>query len=158
MYYIIPINKKKERKGEIFFFFFGMILLLIYMCLCLVIKMNCMYTWWVDCSMSYVNCFLIVPSCCWRGFARHSLLSNPIDLLIKYLKWKHHNIFVENMSQGNTRWKIVSCDRTFTVVQLHIQQPAILNHWTSSSKNVHIISMATARKNRDLIADWCVMP
>jgi hypothetical protein len=28
----------------------------------LVIKMNCMYTWWVDCSMSYVNCFLIVPS------------------------------------------------------------------------------------------------
>jgi hypothetical protein len=101
---------------------------------------------------------IIVPSCCWRGFARHSLLSNPIDLLIKYLKWKHHNIFVENMSQGNTRWKIVSCDRTFTVVQLHIQQPAILNHWTSSSKNVHIISMATARKNRDLIADWCVMP
>jgi hypothetical protein len=34
----------------------------------LVIKMNCMYTWWVDCSMSYVNCVLIVPSCCWRGF------------------------------------------------------------------------------------------
>jgi hypothetical protein len=48
--------------------FFCMILLLIYMCLCLVIKMNCMYTWWVDCSMSDVNCFLIVPSCCWRGF------------------------------------------------------------------------------------------
>jgi hypothetical protein len=30
--------------------------------------MNCMYTWWVDCSMSYVNCVQIVPSCCWRRF------------------------------------------------------------------------------------------
>jgi hypothetical protein len=38
------------------------------LCLCLVIKMYCMYTWWVDCSMSYVNCVQIVPSCCWRGF------------------------------------------------------------------------------------------
>jgi uncharacterized membrane protein len=59
---------KKEKKGKHLFCFVCMILLLIYMCLCLVIKMNCMYTWWVDCSMSYVNCFLIVPSCCWRGF------------------------------------------------------------------------------------------
>ena len=67
--YIIPINKgkkgkknfflydsainihiisylltKKEKKWKNLFCFVCMILLLIYMCLCLVIKMNCMYT------------------------------------------------------------------------------------------------------------------
>ena len=36
----------------------------------------------------------------------------------------------------NIGWKIVSCDRTFTVPQLLFQKPAILkNNWTSSSKN-----------------------
>jgi hypothetical protein len=50
------------KKGKNLFCFVCIILLLIYMCLCLVIKMNCMYTWWVDCSMSYVNCVQMVPS------------------------------------------------------------------------------------------------
>ena len=49
------------------YLFFNIHVFIIYMCLCLVIKMNCMYTWWVDWSMSYVNCVQIVPSCCWRG-------------------------------------------------------------------------------------------
>ena len=42
--YILYHIKKKEKKGKNLFCFVCMILLLIYMCLCLVIKMNCMYT------------------------------------------------------------------------------------------------------------------
>ena len=62
-------NKKKEMKWKNPFCFACMTLLLIYMCLCLVLKMNCMYTCWVDCSMSNVNCVLFIPACYWRGFA-----------------------------------------------------------------------------------------
>jgi predicted DNA binding CopG/RHH family protein len=43
-YLLTKKKKRKGRKGKNLFCFVCMILLLIYMCLCLVIKMNCMYT------------------------------------------------------------------------------------------------------------------
>ena len=122
-------GKGKGKKGKNLFCFVCMILLLytkMYMCLYLVIKINCMYTWWVDCSMSYVNCFLIVPSCYWRGLYRHSLLSNPIDLSIKYLKWNEKTFEeISKFSNGNhlgwrtgltdLRFKGYHCPWTITV-------------------------------------------
>jgi hypothetical protein len=102
-----------------------MILLLIYMCLCLVIKMNCMYTWWVDCSMSYVNCVQIVLSCCWRGFVASYWFINKIfemkwiyKLIIyrtiwqtKNSKWRHYPvtnfIYEKKLNATNSNWYIV---------------------------------------------------
>jgi hypothetical protein len=96
---------KKEKKGKNLFCFVCMILLLIYMCLCLVIERNCMYTWWVDCSMSYVNCFLIVPSCCWRGF------------VYRQSYWFINRIF--EMKWNEDKFK-VQCTKIFLISILHV--------------------------------------
>ena len=107
-------GKEKGKKGKNLFLFVCMILLLIYMCLCLVIKMNCMYTCWVDCFMFYVNCFLMFHLVVGEDLYRHSLLSNHIDLSIKYLKWNDVHVssgmsVSVDISVDMTPWNPWSC-------------------------------------------------
>ena len=66
---------KKEKKGKNLFCFVCIILLLIYMCLCLVIKMNCMYTWWVDCSKCLLPTWL---TCLDTSFFVKNIVCNDI--------------------------------------------------------------------------------
>jgi hypothetical protein len=99
---MIHINKKKEKKGENLFCFVCMILLLIYMCLCLVIKMNCMYTWWVDCSMSYVNCHQTPIK---RTITSSAQLNTTKDHEIR--RWKSMSLGQAQNVSGLSRYVIV---------------------------------------------------